>query len=103
MAHNFQDFDAAHTEIWVLFRNATFQVMERGFRNYGDKSILERIRWHTSIEQGRRDFKVNNNFDPFYARKFHDSYPEFSGFFRTRTQKAHPEIHDEETQRVGAG
>ena len=103
MAHNFQDFDAAHPEIWVLFRNATFQVMERGFRNYGAKSILERIRWHTSIEQGRRDFKVNNNFAPFYARKFHDSYPEFSGFFRTRTQKAHPEIHDEETQRVGSG
>jgi len=98
MALNFTEFDQAHPEIWVLFRNATFQVMERGFRNYGAKSILERIRWHTSIEQGSRDFKINNNFAPYYARKFHSNYPEFSGFFRTRTQTSNPESDEEEDQ-----
>ena len=103
MALNFQEFDQAHPEIWVLFRNATFQVMERGFRNYGAKSILERIRWHTSIEQGSRDFKINNNYAAFYARKFHANYPEFDGFFRTRVQKAHPESNQEEDQRVSSG
>ena len=98
MALNFQEFDQAHPEIWVLFRNATFQVMERGFRNYGAKSILERIRWHTSIEQGSRDFKINNNYAPHYARKFHSDYPEFDGFFRTRTQKTNSEGNEEEDQ-----
>jgi len=103
MAHNFQEFDEQHPEIWELFRSTTFQVMERGFRNYGAKSILERIRWHTSIEQGRRDFKVNNNYAPYYARKFHSNYPEFAGFFRCRAQKAHPEGNDQETERVCSG
>jgi len=98
MDHNFQEFDQAHPEIWKLFRSTTFQVMERGFRNYGAKSILERIRWHTSIEQGSRDFKINNNYAPYYARKFHASYPEFDGFFRTRTQKTDPEGNQEEDQ-----
>ena len=98
MYEHFDDFDRDNPDIWALFRSTTFEVMERGFKHYGANSILERIRWHTSIEQGQRDFKINNNWAPFYARKFMEIYPVYAGFFRTRVQKSGTETISEAYQ-----
>ena len=72
----FSEYDQENPHIWLLFRATTLMLLRQGFRHYGAKTIMERIRWHTSVEQGERDFKINNNWASFYARKFMEHHPQ---------------------------
>jgi len=81
-------FHAAHPNVRVLFTRFTLEMLRRGFRHYGAKSIFERIRWETDEADGDgvSTFKINNNYTAWYARQFMESHPAFEGFFRTRSR-----------------
>ena len=81
-------FHQNHPEVWDLFRKFTFELIKKGFKNYGAKSVFERIRWHTDRPntEGHSTFRVNNDFTAFYARGFMKRYPFYEGFFRIRRQ-----------------
>ena len=80
-------FHKANPEIWQLFVKYTNQVIAVGFKNYSGKSVFERIRWHMDVGgDGVTQFKINNNYCPFYTRAFMRMYPQHDGFFRTRKQ-----------------
>ena len=70
--------------IYELFVKYTFEAIQAGHEHYGAKGIIERIRWHTSVETSGDIFKINNNHAPFYARLFMVDYPKHDGFFRLR-------------------
>ena len=74
--------------VWNLFQQFTFELIERGFKNYGAKGVMERVRWDTDqpTVDGKSRFKINNNYTAFYARKFMIHYPQYKGFFRIRKQ-----------------
>lgn len=74
--------------VWQYFCKFTFEIMERGFKNYSSNAIFERIRWETdqADTEGQSTFKVSNNHRAFYARAFMKKYPEHAGFFRLREQ-----------------
>lgn len=59
-----------------------------GFKNYSVNAIFERIRWETDQADvdGKSTFKLNNNYRPFYARRFMKIYVKHDGFFRLRKQ-----------------
>ena len=78
-------FHKENPEVWELFQQYTFQVIARGHKNYSVNAVIERIRWHSSVETQGDVFKINNNHRPYYARYFHHMYPEHDGFFRTRS------------------
>lgn len=81
-------FHSVHPVVWVLFLRFTRNRIAKGFKHYSARAIFHRIRWETSFptyEPGK-DFKLNNNHSPFYARWFHETCPEHDGFFRTRHQ-----------------
>lgn len=87
-------FHAAHPEAWELFVKFTFELIDRGFKNYGAQhGVFARIRWETDVVDvdGNLTFKVNNNYSPFYARRFMKMYPQYDGFFRTRKQTSRAE------------
>jgi hypothetical protein len=90
MEEQAQTFHKKHPEIWKLFKQFTFEKIKVGFKNYGARNVIERIRWETDKPNkvGANTFKINNNFHPFYARAFMNTYPEHKGFFRTRVQKS---------------
>jgi len=83
-------FHRKHPEVWKLFVRFTFDRIERGFKHYGARTIMERIRWET--DEAHVDpslsFKINDHYPPFYARRFMTMYPEHVGFFRVRHQKS---------------
>jgi hypothetical protein len=84
----FENFDAAHSEIWTVFLQFTFQLIRAGHNHYSARAVLHRIRWHMAVDHPvKTAFKVNNNHSAFYARKFHRRYPIHAGFFRTRTAR----------------
>jgi hypothetical protein len=98
LQRRFADIDRANPNVWSLFVRLTFDRIHRGFRNYSSDAVLHRVRWETAVplEDGS-GFKINNNWSPFYARKFHDAYPQHAGFFRTRASVAdagrvHPSV-----------
>ena len=81
-------FHNEHPRVWVLFVKFTRNRIRRGFKNYSVSAIFERVRWETdqADTKGGVIFKINNNYKPFYARRFMKVYPEHDGFFRTRAQ-----------------
>ena len=81
------EFHRKHPEVWDMFVQFTFQMINRGYKNYSVNAVFERIRWEIDAGgDGLTCFKLNNNYRAFYSRRFMASYPQHAGFFRTRTQ-----------------
>lgn len=80
-------FHQQHPEVWGLFKRYTLQMIAKGFQHYSAKAIFERIRWEKDLGgDGKTQFKLNNNYTAFYARRFGRAYPQHEGFFRNRKQ-----------------
>ena len=83
---DFNLFDSEHPEFWEMFKKFTFEVVDSGRKKFSARTVSERMRWFTEIDSGER-YKVNNNWVPFYARKFIEHYPEHDKLFETRGQR----------------
>lgn len=78
-----QVYDRLNPQVWEYFKLFSLQMLNRGYKRIGSKMIFERIRWETMIS-GDGTFKVNNNYTPYYSRKFEHEYPEHEGVFSKR-------------------
>ena len=88
IADRFNDFDNNNPHVWQLFKQFARDAYQAGHARFSAQSIIERIRWKTSVETRGGEFKINNDFAAFYARKFHHEFPHLDGFFRTRNSVA---------------
>jgi len=87
MREQVTQYHKKHPEVWSMFVLFTFQMINKGYKNYSAKAVFERIRWEKDAGgDGVAEFKVGNNYPSFYARRFMRAYPEHEGFFRTRKQ-----------------
>jgi hypothetical protein len=77
-------YHVEHPEVYELFKRFAFEVIDAGYDNYSARGIFHRMRWHTEIEMSGERFKINSTHSPYYARKFHQDFPIYRGFFRTR-------------------
>ena len=83
-------FHRKNPKVWALFQKFTFQLIRRRFRHYSVMGVISRIRWETDVPNpsGGSEFKMNNNYSPFYARRFHKEFPDHDDFFRLREQSS---------------
>jgi hypothetical protein len=81
---NFNEFDNAHPEIYEGFKRFALKAMAVR-KHYSSRAVFHALRWETIIDSGG-EFKINNNWSPFYARKFMKESPSHEGFFRSRVQ-----------------
>ena len=72
-------------DVWRQFERFALEVCNKG-RRIGAKAIIERVRWEAEVEKNE-EWKVNNNWAPYYARVFEIKHPRFSGFFAKREIK----------------
>lgn len=88
MREQVSSFHNKHPEVWNLFVRFTMEKISCGFKHYSARGIFHRIRWETEEPsyQAGKEFKLNDHYSPFYARRFHRIYPQHDGFFRTRKQ-----------------
>lgn len=84
LREKFVKFHEDNPKVWELFTKFTFDVIGTGRKHYSVNAIFERIRWHTDIETEGDSFKLSNNHRAYYARHFHEKYPEYDGFFKTK-------------------
>jgi len=83
----FEQFDRENPHIYEAFARFTREAVRAGCRKIGAKLIWERIRWHTAVEtrRARGEYRLNNNWTAYYARKFMRDHPEHQGLFDTRS------------------
>lgn len=62
----------------------TLDLIAAGHKKYSAQAIIERMRWHMTVEKGDRDFKLNDHWKPYLSRYFAELYPEHAGFFNYR-------------------
>jgi len=78
-----------------LFKEFTFTAISRGHKKLSSEMIINRIRWETNIMTNDKDYKINNNYKPFYSRMFMSEHPEYENFFYKRTSKADMETYND--------
>ncbi len=95
----FEVFHKFNPKVFRLFVFYTFKAIQAGREHYSADAICHRIRWHHEIENRSGEFKLNNNFVALYARRFHETYPEHDGFFKTRkrTSKEREVTHEHDS------
>lgn len=81
-------FDEQNPMVWELFKHFTFEAIAAGMKKMGGEMIFGRIRWETAVVTKGEPFKINQNFQAYYTRKFMETFPAHNGFFRTRRQRA---------------
>lgn len=85
----FETFHKTNPRVYGLFCAYTLEIFDTGRKSYSADAIVHRIRWHVEIEtRSDDDFKINNNFVAFYARKAMREIPKLKDFFHTRRSAA---------------
>ena len=81
-------FHVKNPEVYELFCVFTFQAINKGHHRLSSEMIINRIRWETSVVTSDKDYKINNDYKPFYARLFMEEHPQYKNFFNTRGSHA---------------
>ena len=84
----FRIFHEANPEVYKLFKRFTFEAMNRGHKHLSAEMIINRIRWETKVVTTDKDYKINNDYKPFYSRLFIVEHPQHKDFFRLRQSVA---------------
>jgi hypothetical protein len=84
----FGEYHAANPHVYDALRRFALEARRSGRPRMSINMLHERVRWYTTVEAHEDDFKLNNNWRPFYARLLMESEPELRGFFETRQARA---------------
>ena len=82
---DFEEFHQRNPEVYEMFVLFSKQAAKRN-NHYSARGIFHRIRWETSVNSDDREFKLNDIWTAYYARKFMEDYPQYKGFFRLRKE-----------------
>ena len=86
----FREFHEANPHVYDELRRLALDLKSRGRNQYGIMSLMNVVRWHRAMATTRDadDFKVNNNFAPYYARLLIRQEKKLAGFFVLRHSEA---------------
>ncbi len=85
LKQRFDRFHAANPWVWERFEKYTLELIARGVKHYGSKTIWEHMRYMHDLQTESTDgLKLNNNYTPYYARLFKQEHPGHSDFFSFR-------------------
>ena len=87
----FERYLAENPKVWRAFKRFTFQAINAGLKRLSAEVIVNQIRWNTTMRE-KGEFKINNSYKPFLARKFMNEFPEHKGFFELRKSVADAEM-----------
>ena len=78
MRRQVNDYHKKHPDVWKMFEEFTFQMINQGYKNYSVNAIFERIRWEKDVGgDGITQFKIGNNYRDFYSRRFMKKYTKY--------------------------
>ncbi len=79
----FRTFHTDNPHVYDLFKRFADEAIKAGMKRISSKFIVNRIRWEAAITTtgagwhiaGKRPFKIDDRFTPWYARMFCDDFP----------------------------
>lgn len=88
----FQAFDKANPHVYPIIYETAVRLAESGRTRFSIAEIVEEIRYERTVatrRDGKDDFKINNSYRAFYARKLLRHRPDlFAGKLQTRQQRS---------------
>jgi len=89
IAQRFVDFHTKSPDVYhALVTLARQWLLNTGRKKLGIKTLFERARWELALTTSDPDFKLNNNYAPYYARLIMHQEPDLDGMFDLRTSDA---------------
>ena len=87
LEQRFEAFHTANPHVYARLRSLALDAARQG-REVGIKMLFEVLRWQAvmSTNDPSSEFKLNNGYTSFYARRLMECEPELKDFFETRTQ-----------------
>lgn len=88
-AQRFEKFHVDNPLVYsMLCRLARAWLRNTGRHKLGINALVERVRWEIAMRTNDPDFKINNNFAPYYARLIMHEQSDLDGLFELRTSDA---------------
>ena len=86
-AERFVQFHTNNPQVYSALKSMTAELVNRGRRRIGINMLFEVLRWNYYMETSdpNSDFKINNNYAPYYARLIIDENPQWEKVFELRT------------------
>jgi hypothetical protein len=82
-----EHFHRDNPQVYAMFERFALEAINGGMRKIGGRLIWERMRWELAIRTNGQDYKLNNNFVPFYVRAFIARHPEHNRVFQLRSNQ----------------
>lgn len=89
--NSYQKWNKYHKDnphVYEEFCEKAKYAFKKGLRRYSARTIIETIRWKTSISTTSKDFKISNCYSPFYARLFAKDFPQLKEIFNYSQSQA---------------
>lgn len=85
-ADRFEEYHKLNPQVYTALESMTRQLVNRGRTKIGIKMLFEVLRWeyYMNTNDPNSDFKINNNYAPYYARLLLQKHPEWDGIFELR-------------------
>jgi hypothetical protein len=80
-------FHELNPHIYTLLVKMTRMLKEKGRTKIGIRMLWERLRWSYAVSTNSDDFKLNDHYTRFYARKIMEDNPDLKGMFEVRERK----------------
>ena len=86
-AEKLERFHELNPQVFNAFESMSRELTNRGRKRIGIKMLFEVLRWNYYMETSdpNSDFKINNNYAPYYSRLLIDKHPEWADVFELRT------------------
>jgi hypothetical protein len=98
LKYKFAAFHRRNPHVYSKIKELVFLVQSRGKHKFGMMAIFNRIRWMSEFETVGDIYKINNNYQPYYARMLSVNEPTLSKMFQFR--RVQDDFSDEEYRRL---
>ena len=78
----------ANQHVYAAFEREALRVVQRGYRHYSARTLIEVLRHHSALQEVGGPWKLNDHATPYWARLFALVHPEHEGLFAFRDAKA---------------
>jgi hypothetical protein len=80
----FNKFHKENPQVYKILVHLTEKAYANGREKIGIKMLFEVFRWEVLVSTNDPEFKINNNYAPYYARLIMQENPRFGEMFETR-------------------
>tara|TARA_Y100001949_G_scaffold57167_1_gene48050 strand:+ start:9185 stop:9472 length:288 start_codon:yes stop_codon:yes gene_type:complete len=90
LSREFKRFHLENPQVFNRLARLAFDLQDKGHKRGSIEMLFNVLRWETmmAIHDPGSQYKLNNNYKPFYARMLMDVFPALDGFFEIRGLRA---------------